>query len=591
MTKLYSYIRWSSAKQSLGSSQARQTKKAQEFAILKGLEYTEIFDRGVSAFRGKNIRSTAALGHFIKEVESKSIPADSWLYVENLDRLSRDDVTNANELFLRLLNLGLTIVTGMDNKVYTRESVNLNPADLMFSIMMFMRANEESRTKSARVIGHVNKLLESHKQGLPVNIKSAGNCPWWIDDSGLQNESPKPHPIYFDIAREVIRLFLDGHGSYRIAKMLNRDREKYPAPSGWSKKISRTWSVRKLEYMRRSKALTGEYVITVRGVKHTLAKYYPAVCTETEFARLQDSVRNNRITQSEDRERIALLSGMNMLRCANCGGAMSFYLMEGKIRYCCGQARNQAEDGCSFWSVAGAPIEHAAFYALMYAAFDYEMGNSRVVDTEALNHDQDARRLRLQKIDRDLAYFTEAISLGTGPLITLVEKIQELEQQKSCLLLDIDNGNNQLLLAEQDDVGSRITDIIELLRSEVLTDITHPIRLKVREIVRRTIQHIAVAKREDKSIIAIFCLPNGEYFIANGIKHEVNGSIAKDVGVFKGALDENGAPLELKARTKADAKVIIKLLDAEKSLRRKIDAIAEQLKIPPLNGKDFFAQR
>lgn len=33
------------------------------------------------------------------QVKKGGIPKDSWLYVENLDRLTREDVTTANELF------------------------------------------------------------------------------------------------------------------------------------------------------------------------------------------------------------------------------------------------------------------------------------------------------------------------------------------------------------------------------------------------------------------------------------------------------------------------------------------------------------
>ena len=106
-----------------------------------------------------------------------AIPPDSWLYVENLDRLTRQEVTTAQKLFIELLDLGLTLVTGMDKRVYTLESVNKNPTDLMISLLLFSRANEESKTKQARTIGNVESLIERHRQGLPVNIKSCGKHP------------------------------------------------------------------------------------------------------------------------------------------------------------------------------------------------------------------------------------------------------------------------------------------------------------------------------------------------------------------------------------------------------------------------------
>ncbi len=124
-----------------------------------------------------------------------------------------------------MLDLGLTLVTGMDKRVYTLESVNKNPTDLMISLLLFSRANEESKTKQARTIGNVESLIERHRQGLPVNIKSCGKHPFWIDDSGSQYESVKRHAIYWEIAREAIELFLSGYGIYKVKRFLD---EKYP---------------------------------------------------------------------------------------------------------------------------------------------------------------------------------------------------------------------------------------------------------------------------------------------------------------------------------------------------------------------------
>lgn len=588
MTKLYSYIRWSSARQRRGSSKARQSTKAQEYAALNGFDYTEISDDGVSAFRGKNMLPTSELGKFIEAVENKIIPSNSCLYVENLDRLSREEATKANELFLKLLNLGLTIVTGMDNKVYTRDSVNANPMDLMFSIMMFMRANEESRTKSKRVTGNIQVLLERHEQGLPVTIKSAGNCPWWIDESCSQYEKPKKHELYFGIARFIVEMFLEGHGSYRIAKLLNSNPDIYPAPKGWTKRSEQTWTVRKLEYMRRSKALTGDYTIKVSGISHNLHNYYPPVCTETEFAQLQDSVRNNHISQSSARKRISLLSGMKLLFCANCGGAMSFYLMDGKIRYCCGQARNQANKNCTYWSVAGAPIEQAAFYAAVYAVFDNEIKAHANTDKESLQMHLDGLRLRYESVQSQLANTAKAIRMANGPLPVLVQSLQDLDAEKEGLLLELEQAEHQLLLAQNDDVSERITDILEQFRPEVWQDVTHPARERIREIFRKNLLRISVYKRENKSIIIIFSMPGNYFYIVNGVLRSTHGINEKAVGIYKGHLDENGLPCELLEESHDQYATFKSLLYRGDSAMEKV---ISDLNLPPYNPKDFFAQR
>lgn len=224
MPQLYSYIRWSTDRQDKGTTRNRQLAAAKAYAANAGLEMVEIEDPGVSAFRGKNT-NTGKLGDFIDAVKQGAIASDSWLYVENLDRITRQNVTTAQKLFIELLELGLTLVTGMDKRVYTLDSVNKNPTELMISLLLFSRANEESETKSQRTLGNVETLVERHKNGLPVNIKSVGRHPFWIDDSGSQYEAVKKHPTYWNIAREAIDMFLSGSGVYSVKKYLD---QKYP---------------------------------------------------------------------------------------------------------------------------------------------------------------------------------------------------------------------------------------------------------------------------------------------------------------------------------------------------------------------------
>jgi len=118
-TKCYSYSRWSSAKQGNGTTLERQLDMAKEIADKHKLELVENYkDDGVSAFKGKNSKS-GDLAAFINKVKSGEIEQGSWLVVENLDRISREDILKAQRLFMELLELGITIVTGMDGKIYS----------------------------------------------------------------------------------------------------------------------------------------------------------------------------------------------------------------------------------------------------------------------------------------------------------------------------------------------------------------------------------------------------------------------------------------------------------------------------------------
>jgi DNA invertase Pin-like site-specific DNA recombinase len=123
----YSYIRFSQSSQSEGGSFVRQTDSAREYAEREGLTLDDklelsMFDRGVSAFRGKN-SSDGALGKFVEAVKDGRVAKGSYLLVEDVDRLSRLPVMDALAVFQSILNGGVTIVILKDGSKYSRESL------------------------------------------------------------------------------------------------------------------------------------------------------------------------------------------------------------------------------------------------------------------------------------------------------------------------------------------------------------------------------------------------------------------------------------------------------------------------------------
>ena len=147
----YSYLRMSTDRQLLGDSRRRQLEASRAYATANGLELAEGAERediGVSAFRGANVRD-GALGQFLEAVRSGSVKRGSYLIVESLDRLSREQVLNAQSLFLSIIRAGINLVTLMDGKKYEAGKVDL--ADLITSLVIMSRAHEESLTKSKRI--------------------------------------------------------------------------------------------------------------------------------------------------------------------------------------------------------------------------------------------------------------------------------------------------------------------------------------------------------------------------------------------------------------------------------------------------------
>src|SRR5262249_33554603 len=115
----YSYIRFSHIKQADGDSVRRQTAAREAWCQKTGVkldESTSPQDEGKGAFKqAKQAQEDAgmasimeledlvtpdrrALRGFIEMIRQRKIPRGSYLIVENLDRLSRDDVIPAVNL-------------------------------------------------------------------------------------------------------------------------------------------------------------------------------------------------------------------------------------------------------------------------------------------------------------------------------------------------------------------------------------------------------------------------------------------------------------------------------------------------------------
>jgi DNA invertase Pin-like site-specific DNA recombinase len=82
-------------------------------------------------------------------VEREEIPRGSWLLVESLDRLSREEIEEALAQFLAIIRSGIVIATTSDKQVYRKGQLDLTK--LIISITIMSRAHQESAMKAWRV--------------------------------------------------------------------------------------------------------------------------------------------------------------------------------------------------------------------------------------------------------------------------------------------------------------------------------------------------------------------------------------------------------------------------------------------------------
>ncbi|MFJ2684024.1 recombinase family protein [Pseudomonas sp. NPDC087342] len=337
MSKVFSYVRFSSAKQSAGDSYERQTKAAKAFAASKGLELADpkeylFFDAGRSAYKGRHVDDTSELARFLGYVEDGTIPTGSFLVIESLDRLSRKKVRDALPRFLDLLAKDINVFTSLDQRLYTKD---FDVTDLLVSIISMSRAHEESATKGSRVSSAWRKKqADARETGKPLGKLR----PLWLD---VTPEGYTLNPDHAQVVRRLFDLSTQGHGSRNIAATLNQ--EGVPAFSAGRRNVSGLWGFSTVRHILDSRTTLGEYQphIFIDGIRtpdgEPIKGFFPAVVDEETFYRAQaarGSRRSHKITKQTTNFNV--MAGIFF--CFECGAAMHLQSQRGRKYYKCSHA-------------------------------------------------------------------------------------------------------------------------------------------------------------------------------------------------------------------------------------------------------------
>lgn len=321
----FSYLRFSTPEQASGDSRRRQLAMAEEYAAdhhLKLDRQLSFRDLGVSAFRGENAKD-GALRAFLEAIEHNLVPKGSFLLVESLDRLSRDRILAAQSLFLQIVQAGITIVTLVDQRSYSIESLNRNPIDLIISLVVMMRANEESQTKSHRI-----PEVFAQKRSILAERPWSARCPGWLRLDKHQGKFVVVQERA-DIIRRIYREVLAGVGHQTVARRLNE--EGIPL-FGQGNQRGKMWNRSLIRHFLRYPAVIGEFTPTVTefvdGMRRsrpqtTVPNYFPAIVDRMDWDRIQviraEWSRHHKNAVSKA-GRANLLAGLS--RCPHCDSYM-----------------------------------------------------------------------------------------------------------------------------------------------------------------------------------------------------------------------------------------------------------------------------
>ncbi|MGH6673728.1 MAG: recombinase family protein [Xanthobacteraceae bacterium] len=249
----FSYLRVSTNAQLQGDGPRRTIAAADKVAKDRGLALNatlSLNDGGVSAFTGENLTS-GALFAFCTLAKYGRIAEGSLLILDALDRFSRDEPLVAVGPYRDLLLAGIDLYTCSDNRFHDHRLKGMESAMmLMVSLMQFGVANQESSTKSYRIVeSWIGRRQRANTNRTPMTTL----CPGWLRyDERTGKFTPIPHRV--NVVHRIFEMAAQGRGKRTIAKAFSHE------PTwGLGKRAGRTFYESYVHKLLNDRRVLGEF--------------------------------------------------------------------------------------------------------------------------------------------------------------------------------------------------------------------------------------------------------------------------------------------------------------------------------------------
>lgn len=456
--RAYSYLRFSTPEQRKGDSARRQRDMATAYAVKHGLVLDDALtfeDAGVSAYRGQNTEGEGRLAYFLEAVRVGLVPQGSVLLVEQLDRLSRLVPRKAVAALGNICDAGVSVVTLNDEREYTSVSLDANPTDLLISVVTFMRANEESHTKSRRL----SQAWEAKRKAVGSGKPLTGITPAWIR-ADMEAGTITAIPERAAIVQRIYALTLEGLGQHAIAERFNAEGLR---PWGRAAHWQRSYICKILA----NEAVVGTIIPHVMdyasGVKSRKAlepilNYYPAVVSEETFADVQALTVSKRAPGRTTSAGAPLSNVLaTMAKCPLCGGTMTRVQKGSRSRPSLVCAKAKAGAGCQYHSIPYEYVEDAILSRLAAYLADIPAGDDSDIEGAIFNadHERDDLLRRARQVADNLSY-------ANSPMLTA--DLQELEGKLGAATALLNDLRSRRDAVSGKLIGARVGRVLALLR-------------------------------------------------------------------------------------------------------------------------------
>lgn len=280
----YSYHRWSSALQTDGNSDERQSKITQAICDKFNLRLANTFkDRGVSAKDGANL--VAEFSRLAKVVKPKE-----YVIVEDASRISRagqyvgltaiKELVSKDIIILIGRRLGTPILVNKDNwqdlEIWNALSSELNTAQVANTYATIGKREAWASKKEKVSKGEVVRYYK-----LPGWLSNSPKVPGQPPTYILDGEKVKA-------VNRVYQLYLKGYGCRRIAKMMNA--EQWSPVVVLGKHKGKSWKTPTITLLIKDHRVLGNFVCRNQVSEH---KLYPQIVNDELWSQVQ-TIRRSR---------------------------------------------------------------------------------------------------------------------------------------------------------------------------------------------------------------------------------------------------------------------------------------------------------
>lgn len=385
MPKAISYIRFSSSRQSTGTSHQRQQEAVTRW-LVQHPDYSpsdlSFADLGKSGYHGEHIKLGGGWAKLLIAVEAGHIQSGDVVLVEAMDRTGRLPPLDMIDIIRPVLKAGVAIITLDDGNKFDEES--LNGPQIYLLVAKIQAAHGYSKTLSERTKASYEIRREKARKGEKIKRFAVA----WLTTDGKLKQRLVPY------VEQVFDLYISGVGKNAIA---NRLRESgVPELALLSGPTIDAWL--------QNKAAIGFW--------NDIPGVYPPVVTPEVFMQAQ---KRRQEMKTSPRGRTSKNFLVGLIKCGVCGANYIIHNKDGKPNNMrCITHHRLKGAGCTNNETIPYQVVHFVYLSSASSWIDRAMKIIQLTDNEkrklTLTTDRDEVTTSIQRLARLLAK-TDSIEL------------------------------------------------------------------------------------------------------------------------------------------------------------------------------------